>query len=445
MDRRDFLIRSARTVGASLLVPGALRSMSDWAQAAGDGGPPNVLFMMTDQQRRDSLGIYGNNWVKTPNIDRLGRSGVVFDRLFATQPVCSPCRSSILSGCWPHTTGVIDNCPGSGNAPPLPLDMPIFPLQLQAAGYAAGYIGKWHLSEVDTWAKRFDMWEGFQTGGGHWVDKRYKPDIQTEQGIDFVRKHQGRPFCLFMSYYPPHPPRTAPEEYVKYYRDMKHEQPEYYGMVSKIDANVGQFMRCLDDLELIGRTLVIYTTDHGEVFGKYWNKHSKRVCYDGAARLPGIFSWPGRLPRGARSEALASSADLGPTILDICGVPIAEGTQGRSMAPVVRGENRDGREYVVIENNPTKADFGYIERCVVTRDWKLILDAKRPPELYDLKADPEETKNVFDTPEGRAVVPRLAAQMREWATETEDEVAPRLLASLDLEEAASIGLATVGV
>jgi arylsulfatase A-like enzyme len=278
------------------------------------------------------------------------------------------------------------------------------------------------------------MWEGFQTGGGHWVGDRYKTDIQTEWGIDFIRKNRRGPFSLVISYYPPHTPRTAPEEYVDLYEGRF--QPEYYGMVSKIDDNVGELMTCLDDLDLTDNTLVVYTTDHGEVWGKYWNKHSKRICYDDGARLPAMFSWPGHLPRGVRTQSIACSADFAPSILDICGVPTPEGVQGRSLASVLDGRGKGPRDYVVIENKPVKSQQDQDERCVVTSDWKLILSTKRAPELYHVKVDIEDTNNVFDTAKGKAALPGLAAQMREWATETKDKIAPKLLDSLKAEGAA---------
>lgn len=395
-------------------------------------GPSNVLFILTDQQHWDSLGIYGNEKVATPHLDRLGRDGLVFDRAYVTQPVCSPCRSSILTGLWPHSTGVTENCDPSGPAPPLPLDAAIFPCVLREAGYAAGYIGKWHLSEVEAWARRFDLWEGFQTGGGHWIGERYKTDVQTEQGIAFIREHRRRPFCLFMSYYPPHTPRTAPDAYVQPYRDAGFDEPEYYGMVSKIDDNVGELLRALDDANVRERTLVVFTSDHGDVFGRYWNQHSKRVCYEGGARAPLIAACPGRIPGGRRTTALTSSADLAPTVLEFCDVSAPTGIQGRSVLPVLEGRSDTAREFVAIENYPVKPDHSFIERCIVAGPWKLILDSRRPPELYDLERDPREEQNRFDTTEGRDAVPGLIDRMSRWGRDTGDPVCIDLAGSVEL-------------
>ena len=429
IDRRDFLRRSAWCGGSSILLPSFLSAQS--AESGADR--PNVLFVLTDQQHWDSMGIYGNARVATPNLDRLGREGLVFDRAYVTQPVCSPCRSSILTGLWPHSTGVMENCEPSGPAPPLPLDAAIFPLLLRRAGYASGYIGKWHLSEVETWAKRFDLWEGFQTGGGHWIGDRYKTDVQTEQGIAFVREHRRRPFCLFMAYYPPHTPRTAPESYVQPYRDAGFEEPGYYGMVGKIDDNVGQLLGALDEAGVRDRTLVVYTSDHGEAFGRYWNRHEKRVCYDAGARVPLIMAHPRRIPGGRRSDALVSSADLGPTILEFCGLEFPREVQGRSFAAVCEGRRDTARDFLVIENYPVKPDHGYVERCIVAGAWKLILDSRRPPELYDLDRDPREERNLFAEPRGREVLPGLIGRLDRWGRETNDPVAVELAASVPLE------------
>ncbi len=427
IDRRTFLARGMRAGAATAFLPVVLGE-SGPAKAGGREMQPNILFILTDQQRWDSLGAYGNSWVSTPNLDRLAREGTTFDRAYGTQPVCSPCRSSILTGRWPHSTGVTENCDPSGPAPPLGLDEPIFPVLLRRAGYRTGYIGKWHLSLVDEWAKKFDFWDGFQTGGGHWVGDRYKTDIQTEEGADFIRENLDRPFCLFMSYYPPHTPRTAPESFVRIYREKGVEEPEYYGMVSKLDENVGTLVRTLEELDLRRRTIVIFTSDHGDVFDRYWNRHAKRVCYDAGAKVPLIFSCPGRLPSGARRTGLVSSAALAPTILDLCGLPPAPRTQALSIVPLLRKEPRTVRRDLVIENYPVKPDHSYVERCVLNERWKLILDSRRPPELYDMIADPEEERNRFGEEGTGGVVSELLASMERWARETDDPIAPDLVA-----------------
>lgn len=210
-----------------------------FARAHGQNRPlsvaskPNVLFINTDQQRVDTLGCYGNSSVQTPNLDALASSGTLFTSCYVTQPVCSPCRSSMVTGLFPNATSVVEN-----NIP-LPPVLLAWPRVLHDAGYRTAYIGKWHLG-VEPVPDYFDLWRGFHTGWPHFIEEeprfaapgemdsafrkriaanpsvvtggknaigRYRPDVDTESALEFIGENQGRPFACWLSFYPPHTPR----------------------------------------------------------------------------------------------------------------------------------------------------------------------------------------------------------------------------------------------
>ena len=377
---------------------------------------PNVVFIMTDQQRYDSLGCNGNTNALTPNIDNLAKGGVYFKSSYVTQPVCSPCRSSMLTGLYPHKTGVIDNNITLIN------HSTSYPKILHDAGYKTCYIGKWHLGPkgegniVDPPPNYFDVWQGYDTGASFWIGHKkgkwnvpanspdqipafeknpgvYRTDMETDQAIEFIRENKEGPFFLWLSIYPPHGPWTAPIENCRKFKD-KVKYPTYYGMVNRIDENVGRFIKAIDELGIREKTIIIYTSDHGHNFIHKWNDHNKRLCYDTASKVPLIFNWKNHFKIGLRSE-LISHVDLSPTILDLCNVDIPEAMQGNSAKNLLDKSTESFRDAVFVENRPYRnAEKGMFERCIITNEWKLILNTDRYPELYNRMQDNEEINNI---------------------------------------------------
>ncbi len=456
LTRRTFLKTSAAS-GLAAVASG---------RAAGESGvssAPNVLFINTDQQRKDTLACYGTAAVQTPHLDALAARGTKFDSCYVTQPVCSPCRSSMVTGLFPNATTVVEN-----NLP-LPQELFAWPRAMQEAGYRTAYIGKWHLG-VEPVPDYFDVWRGYHTGWPHFIREepfytppgesdsafrvrlaqaapptpegdsligRYRPDVETDYAIDFLRENRDRPFACWLSYYPPHTPKDAPEENIALYKGKiePREQAVYHAMVNRLDWNIGRLMAEMDALGLRENTLIIFTSDHGENFPMYWNKHLKRLCNDQSANVPLIMSLPGVLPEGKEISNVASSADLCPTMLDLCGLPVPEGLHGKSMKRLLQGDATGWHEDVFIQNSPYRTwvdktdevDPGMRERCVVTDEWKMILNTSRPPELYDRRTDKADEDNLFEALETKAVARDLARRMAAWAEKTNDDIAVTLL------------------
>ncbi len=396
------------------------------AETAPPGGGPNILFILADQYRWDCVGASGNGEIHTPNLDRLAREGVMLNRFYAAQPVCSPNRATILTGLYPHSAGV------SENNIPLPKTSKTLGEILTPAGYDCGYFGKWHLVRRDAFPT-FPEYPSDGRGKDHYFgkgsDKRYGVDVITDDAVTFIRKTRDKPFYVYVSYYPPHPPFSVPAEYEERYKGIAdRERRIYYAMCTKVDEAVGRLLKTLEDAGLAKHTLVVFTSDHGHNFEYRWNKHHKRLCYDTSARIPLIARMPGAIPAGRRSEGLGSSVDLVPTMLSLIGKPVPAGLQGRDLADLLRGKTDKGRDYVFIENWPfvSAPDKG-VERCVLDDRWKLILSTKRPPELYEYKVDDKEVTNLWETKKDEPFVVGLLEQLGRWAEETRDEVAPGLI------------------
>lgn len=463
LTRRAFL-RTSAAGGLATLASARYSAAQPFPDA-----PPNVLFINTDQQRKDTLHCYGNPDVQTPHLDALAARGTLFTSCYVTQPVCSPCRSSMVTGLFPNATTVVDN-----NIP-LPAELFAWPRALHDAGFKTAYIGKWHLG-VDPVPDYFDFWRGFNTGWKHFIREepyyaapgemdsefrkkigmqpppvpegksligKYRPDIEADYAVEFIRENRDRPFACWLSFYPPHTPKEAPEENVALYKGKiePEEQAVYHAMVNRLDWNIGRVLAALDEIGLRERTLIVFTSDHGENFPLRWNNHLKRLCYDQAANVPLIVSWPGVLPENARTDRVVSIADLCPTIVDLCGMTPPFRLHGRSMKRLLAGDATRWLDDVFIQNNPYVDRSGNAEaekvgdvdpkmreRCVVTREWKFILNTSRPPELFDRRAPQPDTDNVFGKPETKAVARHMIDNMAGWAEKTRDDTTFKLMA-----------------
>jgi choline-sulfatase len=349
--------------------------------------------------------------------------------------VCSPNRAAILTGLYPHSAGVQEN------KVPLPrtsITMAEMLAPREESGerdYDCGYFGKWHLERRDAFGT-MPEYPSDGRGDNHYFGKggerRYGTDVITEDAIAFMRKPRDKPFYIYVSYYPPHPPYSAPPQFVERYRDVEDKNVRvYYAMCTKVDENVGELLKTLDELGVADQTLVVFTTDHGHNFDRRWNDHEKRLCYDPAARIPLLMRFPGVIPAGRVAEGIINSVDLTPTILALVRQPIPQGLHGLDLSAMARGTNDAGREYTVIENvpfpfNPDKGQ----ERCVVSRRWKLILSNRRGPELFDLQADPEEETNLWERHGSSETTRQMIDALARWSEQTKDDLGPKLLAAL---------------
>jgi len=395
------------------------------------GGRPNILFILPDQQRYDALGVV-NSAARTPNLDRLASEGVRFDLAYVAQALCTPSRGAIFSGLYPHTNGLQDNVynvPDALADPKYKLSV-TWPRLLQQAGYKTGYIGKWHLGEKSPGC--FDEWLGYNSLKPHWVGKRqeseYRSDVETDQAIDFIKRHAGKPFALCVGYYPPHTPYDPPKKYEEIYKGSALKPPAYWGAVTAIDACVGRLLKGLDGAGQRGRTLVVFTADHGDHFGRLPGGANKQNGYDEAARVPLILRLPGVFEGGTVRTDLVSLVDIMPTILELAGVKAPQALQGMSLVARAGGGPKP-RSAVVIENHEVGPEKNrpVTSRTVRTDRYKLILRDSLPVrgqllrELYDCKADPREQTNIYG-PQQADLIVRLLDEFDAWAQKTGDAV-----------------------
>jgi len=457
---------------------------------------PNLLWIMTDQQRRDSIGAYGNPAIKTPNLDRLAEGGVRFNQCYIATSPCSPSRASLLTGLYAHTHGVVVN-----NIV-LPEDVPSLGNTLKAAGYRAAWVGKWHLGPTDSpkhgftdkwvdharsyrdYLERVGLLQAFpeRRGGSAWPrgvrygrspvpEEHFLETFLAREAISFLEESGSQPFCLAVSFRAPHPPVTPPEPwYSMYPRDKVplpanfHDDMEnkplwqrqrrtgrmdsgrrgarkwegttfpksrvlaewteeewreiialYYGFVSYVDNWTGKVLEALDRQGLTDNTIVLYTTDHGDMMGSH-GLITKSYIYDEDMRVPLVMRYPPLIKPGTATDALVSNVDVFPTLLEMMGVKVPRGVQGRSFLPVLEGEAQPHRDAAFME----VASRGI--KAVRTGRWKYTVNW-RPrdlDELYDMENDPLELRNLATDPEHADACERLRKRILDWMRETRD-------------------------
>jgi len=364
---------------------------------------PNIVLIFSDQHRADAMGCAGSAFVETPNLNLLAAEGTRFDQAFTPWPVCTPARASMWTGVYPHAHGIIDNVYGVDNAFEAVgrVKTTVFD-RLRDAGYLTAHFGKWHLGEAQP--PFFDVWEeSFNSRVGHWVggklDGDYRPDVQTDASIAFLRQQAAsdRPFVMVQSYYPPHDPYTAPARFYAPYRGRGVPFAGYYAAVSALDWNIGRILNALDETRLRRNTLVIYYSDHGDTFFYRHEGEHKFVCTEDAIRIPFIASMPGTVMAGAVSKAPIGLQDLAPTLLEFAGLPPVTPCHGSSLRPLMTGMPApDWRRGYYVENITHVS--GIEQRAWRTQGWKLIAGADGCHALYNLASDPEEELDLFHTP-----------------------------------------------
>ena len=400
---------------------------------------PNVVLIFTDDQGYQDLGCFGSPNIKTPNVDRMAEEGMKFTDFYVAAPVCSPSRAALLTGCYPIRTGVTGVLfPGHKNG--LIHEKKTLAEILKDCGYATACIGKWHLgtgaravgglpdhAEFMPTRRGFDFYYGIpysndmhptplirnletleEPAKQATLTKRY-----TEQAVRFIRENKDRPFFLYLPHTMPHVPLAASERF-----RGKSERGLYGDVIEELDWSTGEILKTLRDLGLDEKTLVIYTSDNGPWLGK--GKHGgsakplrdgKFHTWEGGFRMPCVMRWPGRIPAGKVCKEMALSMDLAPTIAALAGADLPEDydMDGASILPLM--EDRSGAK------TPHEAFFYYRGKrleAVRAGKWKLILyqgaqkgQPKKPLQLYDLRADISESRNLAD--DHPDVVNRLTA------------------------------------
>jgi arylsulfatase A-like enzyme len=432
---------------------------------------PNILFVFTDQQRSTALGCCGAEDVRTPNLDRFASQGTRFVNAISNTPVCSPARGTILTGRHVLGHGLVTN------DIPMRTDIPHVAQALNQAGYRCGYIGKWHVDEADRAIfippgprrRGFDdFWAvancTHDYNGAHYYLNEdpapywhpgYEPFSQTDIAIEYLESRgpgsSDRPFCLFLSYGPPHCPySSAPAEFHAMYADrmfrlLPNTDPDapvetrglkwqqfpgdakardliagYYAHVSALDHAFGRLTAALDRLGLTENTLVMFTSDHGDMLFSH-NRGWKCKPWRESVGVPLLIRWPGEVPAGRVSGAPVGLVDMTPTILGAAGVPVPPGVEGCDLGALLRGDESAAPEEQYINFPCMPGNFSLDEwRGVVTRRHTFVCTREGPWMLFDDSVDPFQLTNLVDDPAQASVRDDLDARTRRWLQRTGD-------------------------
>ncbi len=382
LTRREFLARSEKGAAGTYL---ALSGM-DHAFSAPDTCP-NIIFILTDDQRYDAVGCLGNPpWLKTPNMDRLVKEGLHLRNTFCTSSVCAPSRSSFLTGKYAHKTGVIHN------QLEFPAENITFPRLLHDAGYETAFIGKWHMAQQNVRQPGFDRWVSF-AGQGEYINppmnidgenlkiSGYMTDLLNNFAIDFLKQKRVKPFCLYLAHKAVHDPREPAPRHAKLYANENYPLPpsarydmagkpdcvreksvlskgqsfppdpekwhedtrRYYRCLGAVDDGVGQILETLRETGKLSNTILIFAGDNGYFLGEHglWDK---RFAYEESMRILFVVYFPGMVKPGSVRDEMILNIDLAPTLLDLAGLPIPSYMQGKSFKPLLEGKTVKWRE-----------------------------------------------------------------------------------------------------
>ena len=412
---------------------------------------PNVIVIYTDDQGYADLGVQGSrDDIVTPNIDALALSGVRCTAGYSTSPQCTPSRAGLISGQYQNRFGQETNRHG-----PMPLNVVTIADRMQQAGYLTGMSGKWHLAvcnygpDKGKWDSRdpqnpyLPAYRGFEeycTGilqeyvASHDFDGKpldgapvkletelYRVHAQTAWAEHFIDRSVGtdRPFFLYLSYYAPHVPAVAPEEYMERFAHVKDETRRVgLAMMATVDDGVGRILEKLEQHGIRNNTLIFYISDNGAPGGKGWNgslndplRGWKGSVYEGGVRVPYLVSWPEKLGEAQIYTKTVSTLDVAATALDVAGTEIPEELDGVSLIPFLNGEEEGAPHQSLF----WKWTFRTPRRAVVYEDWKWIKWDDNPAELYSLAGDLEEAKNLATQhPE---IVEHIQRLYFEWESE----------------------------
>lgn len=456
MERREFLKL------ATAVIPAAGMGNSVFA-GTGGGKQPNIVFVFADQMRAHAMGCMGNDQVITPNLDKMAAEGLLVTNALSIQPVCTPYRAQLLTGRYGHSTGVIHN------GIRLPDSETLVSEQMKKAGYATGYIGKWHLSgnrkdPVDAKSRRgWDFWAVRNCSHAHsrplyWLNDATKPikvpgwepKVQTDLAIEFIKKKKSEPFCLFLSFGPPHNPYKAPKKYLDMYKghtlknrpnvppggawmkgSMKKQSAagsdtdilhQYYAMVTSLDDCMGRINTALAEAGIADDTIVVFTSDHGDMLGSQGHPLKQRP-WEESINIPFLVRYPAKIKKGQVRDWIVSSVDVMPTLLGMCNAPIPSQVEGMDYSSTFFGKSDKERDAALLFNDTVagrspKTDW----RGIRTKEWVYAYHCSGDWVMYDLKNDPYELNNLINNPEYEAQKEKLRAQLEAMRAELGEDL-----------------------
>lgn len=432
---------------------------------------PNVLFLLADDQRFDTIHALGNREIQTPNLDRLVRQGTAFTHAFIMgggQPaVCSPSRAMLMTGrsLFRATTTY-----AGGTIPPA---APLLPEMFRQAGYSTHIVGKWHndraaLQRGFTGGSRiflggmadhtkialqdFDA-TGVYAKTNERVTAGFSSEIFADAAIDFLKgRATNQPYFLYSAFTAPHDPRTPPKEFLDRYpaskirlpanflarhpfdngeleiRDEKllprprepdavrSEIAAYYAMITHLDAQIGRILDALEATGTARNTIIVFAGDNGLALGQH-GLLGKQNLYEHSVRVPLVISGPG-VPAGKRKDALCYLLDLFPTLGELANLPVPDGLDGRSLVPVIRGKSTQVREHIF-------AAYREVQRMVRDDRWKLIHYPKIDRwQLFDLRNDPWERRDLSGEARQSSRIASLRGLLAEWEKSRGNPLAP---------------------
>jgi N-acetylglucosamine-6-sulfatase len=452
---------------------GAVVQLTASAQTA-EPRRPNIVFILVDDLRWDELGCAGHPFIKTPNIDRIAREGAIFRNAFVTTPLCSPSRASFLTGQYAHRHGITDNVDRSAASHRLVT----FPLLLHQSGYETAFIGKWHMGNDDTPRPGFDRWVSFK-GQGAYLNpeinedgKTVKPagyitDLLNGYAVEFIKRRHDKPFLVYLAHKAIHPEVTQNNDGSVNLADSERFIPAerhrnlYAGRTAPrrpnamrapsgkpalerrigalpplgaetgtrdevalgrertlmaIEDGVGEIFKALKETGQLDRTVIVFTSDNGYFYGEHGLSVERRLAYEEAIRTPLLVRYPPAVKAGAKLDQFALNLDLAPTLLSLAGAAAPGNMQGRSLAPLLKGEKTAWRDSFLIEYYSDKVfprivKMGY--KAVRNARWKYIhyLELEGMDELYDLKTDPYEMKNLINHPGAKKALGEMKKEM----------------------------------
>lgn len=449
--RREFL----KAAGTVALSAGAARA----GQQAAVGRRPNVVFLLADQWRAQATGYAGDPNLETPHLDRLAGQSANFVNAVSTCPVCCPYRGCLMTGQYPLTHGVFLN--------DVSLPDQAFSLAeaLNAAGYHTGYIGKWHLdgrgrsSYIPPERRQgFQYWRAAEcthayNQSHYYADtaeklfwKGYDAIDQTEDARRYLREHRAEPFALVLSWGPPHNPyETAPQAFRDRFRpeaiqlrpnvpvekaeSARRDLAGYYAHCAALDVCAGRIVQELDDLGLADDTILVFTSDHGDMLGSQGAQRKQRP-WDESIRVPFLLRYPRRL--GAKGKELLlpiSTPDIMPTLLGLCGIEVPRSVEGTDRTGVITGAVPDADQPALITclspfGEWTRAQGGREYRGLRTRRYTYVRSLDGPWLLYDNQEDPYQLENLVGKPDRAALQAELDAALQRRLRETNDEFLP---------------------
>ncbi len=476
ISRRDFLRMTA--TGAASAALGSLGAESLAAGIDKPGRKPNIVYVFSDEHRWCSLPFTETPQVVAPNMQRLAREGMCLDNCISNNPVCVPHRGMLITGRWPYDSGYVSN---EYNERGIQEGTKTIAHTFKEAGYATGYVGKWHLVEDSVYNAGFDYHKNWYFGDDHMnsrfrdvpsrgeyqFHKGYNAIGMTDQALEFIKAQAGgdKPLMIMLSLNPPHWRwDDAPEEFTKLYpqdklpyrpnvdmvRAMQDKHPLYYqnylAHISAVDRELGRIMDALDNLAIADETILIYSSDHGSMFDSHGMFSKPGGPYDETHRVPFIIRRPGRIPANRRIASTLGAIDIYPTLCGLAGIKAPDFCGGKNLSHLVAG--KDGTEpdsqpifhahstesLLRAVLNPKAPNWHEPYRGVRTKRYTYAVGIGGEWLLIDNKNDPFQMKNLKDDPAYAKVKADLEAKLKAWLRTAEDPFIPAELRSLPIPE-----------